>query len=361
MDVVEKKINLVILLGSLGGGGAERCMLNLAKALDKSTYSISIIISKKIIEYNVDCLGDVNIISLDSAKTVFCGFKLRKVLKKIHPDLVLSATYMMSVVASFFLPKKLPFIVRESCIVSKRSRNKTEEILQRIFYIKINSRAKRIICQSVAMQKDIIRHLKLNPEKTQLIPNLVDTAFLEKYESQECFGDELKLIFVGRLHFEKGLDLLFRAIKLCKRKLTLTVLGQGPDEDELKSLADSLGLREKIFWGGFQPEPYKLMVNCDVLMLPSRTEGFPNIVLEASCLGMPTIAFSAAGGTCDVIKEGVNGRLVKFSTEDLADAVEIFDKNIFDVANVKNYARSNFSFSNVSEVYSSLFKLSVEV
>lgn len=109
--------------------------------------------------------------------------------------------------------------------------------------------------------------------------------------------------FMGRLTYQKGLDTLFAAVKLCRDRgcdLRLQMCGSGPDEAELKADAKRLGIDGIVDWLGSVPHaevPAK-MNEFDVLVLPSKTgktwkEQFGHVLIEAMCLGIPAIGSSS--------------------------------------------------------------------
>lgn len=118
----------------------------------------------------------------------------------------------------------------------------------------------------------------------------------------------------GRLARQKGFDLLVRAHA---RALadgapahTLVVLGDGPDEADLRRLADELGVGASVVLAGFQANPHAVVGRADLFVLPSRWEGYPLGLVEALCLGTPVIAADCVSGPDEVLDGGRYGELV---------------------------------------------------
>ncbi|MDF0732943.1 glycosyltransferase family 4 protein [Pseudomonas entomophila] len=119
--------------------------------------------------------------------------------------------------------------------------------------------------------------------------------------------------YVGRLSSEKGPDLfLDTLIPLCLRepRAHAVMLGEGPERDALQARIDAAGLGERITLPGFQRDMRSWMNRLDALVISSRTEGTPMILLEAMQDGVPVVAF-AVGGIPDVIEHGRSGLLAK--------------------------------------------------
>jgi glycosyltransferase involved in cell wall biosynthesis len=129
-------------------------------------------------------------------------------------------------------------------------------------------------------------------------------------------GQPLRLLSVGRLAPEKGLDVLLRAIGILAEQgnslIEITLVGAGPEESRLKQLADELNIRDRVQFSGLVPHDDALLAiyhNSHVYVHPSFTEGMPGAVLEAMGTFTPVIA-SAVGGIPGLISEGTTGFLV---------------------------------------------------
>ncbi|MCO7521993.1 glycosyltransferase family 4 protein, partial [Pseudomonas sp. 1] len=117
--------------------------------------------------------------------------------------------------------------------------------------------------------------------------------------------------YVGRLSSEKGPDLfLDTLIPLCQRqpRVQAVMLGEGPERDVLQARIDAAGLQTRISLPGFQRDMRAWLQRLDALVISSRTEGTPMILLEAMQEGVPVAAFGV-GGIPDVIEHGRNGLL----------------------------------------------------
>jgi len=124
-------------------------------------------------------------------------------------------------------------------------------------------------------------------------------------------GDPL-VLFVGRLSYQKGLDVLLDAWArfIARRpRASLLVLGDGPDRDRLLRQAQELGISKSVDFRGLRHDVGTHYAAADIFVLPSRYEGFPNVLLEAMAAGLPTIATRVSGSE-DALENGRNGLLV---------------------------------------------------
>lgn len=129
---------------------------------------------------------------------------------------------------------------------------------------------------------------------------------------------------LGRLSLEKGHADLIHAVHCVIRggkKLSLVLIGDGPERANLVQLVKALGLEEHVYFLGYIQEPHRLFEEIDLMVLPSHTEGLPNAALEALTMEVPVLA-TRVGGTPEVIADGVTGRMVPaHSPQDLAAGI----------------------------------------
>ncbi len=123
----------------------------------------------------------------------------------------------------------------------------------------------------------------------------------------------LRIGVVGRLSHEKGVDLAiqaFQQIVLEVPAARLRIMGDGPERSNLEALARDLSVSEQVEFTGFLEDIFEPLSECAILMLPSRWEGFGNVLLEAMMLRMPCVAFSHTSAG-EIIEDGVTGYLAE--------------------------------------------------
>jgi len=156
------------------------------------------------------------------------------------------------------------------------------------------------VSQSVA---DFCRRRGFAAEKLTVIPNGVDMARWAGARPANLrdigVPDGRKaLLYVGRLDKQKGLDLFFHELPQIFRQLPqhdLLLVGNGTLLPTLRRRATALGIDQRVHFAGWRAEVESLMAAAAILVLPSRWEGMPNVVLEAMAAGKPVIATQAEG------------------------------------------------------------------
>jgi glycosyltransferase involved in cell wall biosynthesis len=155
--------------------------------------------------------------------------------------------------------------------------------------------------------------LRTAPQQAiEVIENGIDT---QRFHPGERAAGHLRILCVARLIRRKGIDHLLQALAQLPRKTcTLTVVGTGDIAEELDQQAAALAITEDVTFRGHVDhadlaEVYRAH---DVFVLPSLNEGMSNTVLEALASGLPVI-LTETGGTAELLREGVNGYLIRKS------------------------------------------------
>jgi glycosyltransferase involved in cell wall biosynthesis len=118
------------------------------------------------------------------------------------------------------------------------------------------------------------------------------------------------MLFASRLHHQKGVDVLLSALAELKRSdYFCLIAGTGEEKGKLEAMSTSLGLTNRVRFLGFRSDVPDLLRLSDFMVLPSRYEGMPLIVLEAMAASCPIIATSV-DGTAEVLRDEISALLV---------------------------------------------------
>ena len=150
---------------------------------------------------------------------------------------------------------------------------------------------------------------------------------MQKSEAGECpeFADAkgLKLLTVGRLHFQKGIDLAVGAAKLLKEAgipFLWLVAGEGAQRAELQKMIDEGGLSQYFQLLGSRENPYAYMAKCDMMVQPSRVEGKSIVLDEAKILCKPIVVTNYAT-VRDAVVHGQTGWIVDMDARGIYEGI----------------------------------------
>lgn len=163
------------------------------------------------------------------------------------------------------------------------------------------------------------------------IPNLYHIDEIEEKSNIDLpstyshLNNSIFLLCVGSLTVTKGQEILINAFKTisCEYSdLRLVLIGRGPKKKDFIELAEKLNILSKIDFIAFDPNPYRYMKRANLFVLPSLTEGFPNVLVEAMACGCPVIAFDCKTGPKEIIGQSEYGEIInEFSSEKLAERI----------------------------------------
>ena len=181
----------------------------------------------------------------------------------------------------------------------------------------------------VPVSRKIARSLRwwgVPRRKLHLIRNgwSVPVAFLDRAAARQALGappDGLVIGFVGRLIPVKGADLFLEAFAHCRDLPTHAVIvGDGASRSALEARAAELGLEDRVTFAGTHPEAARVFRAFDAWVLSSRSEGTPNVLLEAMASGVPIVA-TAVGGVPEVVSPAEAVLVPPENPEALADGI----------------------------------------
>ena len=172
--------------------------------------------------------------------------------------------------------------------------------------------ARLVIAQTDAMRQEAIDFYHLSEEKVVTVNNPLDKVHVltSAEGSPNPFAPGGKnFLTVCNIAYSKGVDVLieaFRKVREAIPEARLTVLGR-TDTDYARGIVDAAKGDSQVTFAGFKANPYPYMKHCDVFVLPSRMEGFPNVLLEAMCFDKPVASTTCVPVVKKIVEQGVNG------------------------------------------------------
>jgi poly(glycerol-phosphate) alpha-glucosyltransferase len=175
-------------------------------------------------------------------------------------------------------------------------------------------------------QKDDVDLAFGNPGNTFVVPNSTELPDGLPTPSDRSQTDGVMLVSLTHRkrvdHAIKGIGL---ANDMADAPVNLRIFGQGPLREALQGLISKLGIEDRVHLGGYDSEPRARLAQASFVLLTSRMEGLPLVLLEAMSVGCIPIAYDMPYGPADIIVDGVNGYLIEAgNVEELASAIVRF-------------------------------------
>lgn len=319
----------LFVLPSFRAGGAEKVVIRIANALAAAGMDVEVTAIDGVGELRRDVLSDIPVHDLGVTRTRHALIKLVVLIRRLKPAVVFSSLTRVSLLLLFcrsLLPSNTKIVIRQPSIATLEMRDLQPAWLYRLLFPRLMPTADAIISQSLAMTTDLHRVLGPRGDLVTLINNPAPEVDRGAYLAMESpFNGAVNFLAVGRLSEEKGPDVLLHGFARLLVRLPaarLTILGDGPLRTEMQNLASRLGVAERVQFLGFVADPFLYYVHADVVVLASRREGFPNVLVEAAACGTPAVATDCGGVCAEIIRNGDNGYIVQGEDPDgLADAM----------------------------------------
>ncbi|GAC13714.1 glycosyltransferase [Aliiglaciecola lipolytica] len=333
----KSKIKIAFLVPDLSGGGAEKIAITFLHRLDRELFEPSLILCSKTGIHLDSVPKDVPVHSLrkNSAFSFpMLIWRFRKHLQQYKPDIVVSFLWYADVIQ---LLAKLGLKTKTICCFHTVPISISKErfgTLKYLFLKQLYKLADRILAVSQSVANDI-DHSLLNGKKGKTfvqynpfeINQLVAKSQLP--ESTWNASDKGKIVFVGRLEIVKGPDRLLKALAKIPSDINwhAKFVGDGSMKSQLIYEAKKLKIFNRISFEGFVSNPFPTIKHADILVLTSRFEAYPSVIVEAMLLNTPVVAYNCPSGPSEIITAN-NGVLVESgNSESLKDAIVDLLKN----------------------------------
>jgi glycosyltransferase involved in cell wall biosynthesis len=317
-------MDVVHLTSSTFFGGPERQMLGLADALPESdrTRFVSFAEGGKCDAFLAEARYrgfDAICLQNDSPKFVASVAEVTTLLRESSCDILLCHGYKANIIGRIASNRAgIPAVAVSRGWTAEDRKVRLYEWLDRRAYRQMD----HIVCVSDGQAAKVRRWCRVPSDRITVIRN---SARLEGFaeprpaarnELLGCFPDAGGISHIvlaaGRLSPEKGFFVLVEAAASLlgvDRSIGVVLFGEGPLRAGLEQRIADLGFRDRFVMPGFRPDLDRLIAAADIVVLPSFTEGLPNVALEASAAGVPVVA-TEVGGTPEVVADGETGILV---------------------------------------------------
>jgi len=334
--MTQRGIKKILFFLPSGVGGAERMSVLIGKMLPKDRYYVKYVVigrQHKIYDilpkqYDVDCIPLHNIYAFSTLRILW------KIIRE-KPDYVFASQVAYNpriIIAAKMACRRV--IIRSSGMLGNYPSLKLKRV--QFTYPK----ADRLIAQQEEMRQEMIQLLNVNPNKVIAIHNPIDTTDIDElskgpspYPANNC----INFVQAASVNHRKAQDIAIQSFAIVNKEIPnseLYFVGNFDEKSDyfqrLQLLADELKVTRHIHFIGYDKNPFRWVKNSDCFVFPSRAEGLPNALIEASYLGVPCVATRCLTIVDEIIKDGQNGCVVN------VDDVEAFAKAMLKAVKLKN-------------------------
>ena len=315
--------NVMIIVNSLAGGGAEKTAANLSKMLSEFFHVYIVVITDKIkysYEGELHVLGDNNYSDLNKLGKLFAFLKwilqVRRLKKEKNIDC--SISFLMDCDIINYFSK-----TGDKVIGSVRSNPRVEVRVGKWLYKIRKFLLKRMdvtVTPSDGVREDILLFYKLTQGRVITINNAYISSVSEESANSKIsagstrdVNDVSTLITIGNLRYEKGQWHLLKVFSRVHKVIPdcrLILIGDGTYYSKLYKLTKDLNIDSNVEFAGHVDNPIQLLKSADVFLLTSISESFSNVILEAMFAGLPVVCADCDFGPREIIC-GENAASVK--------------------------------------------------
>src|SRR5262245_16220329 len=367
--------HIALFMPSLGGGGVERVMLNLARAFLERGYRVDLLVCRAVGSFRDRIPAQLDVVKLQAApawwarllilaadpkglKTwlrsilfPFQGFgefrrfaDLLRYLRRERPSVLLSAMtkpnfmavwarHLAGVPTRVVLSEHNTFSLAQSFPAKKQWKRRQRHLpamVERVY-----SGADAIIAVSNGVANDLAQCTGILRERITTIYNPIVTPEIVRQATAPLdhpwfqSGTPPVVLGVGRFHEQKDFPTLLRAFARVRAKQAarLMILGEANAKHptfraELMTLASQLGIADDVALPGFVTNPFAYLARAAVFVLSSAWEGLPSVLIEALACGCPVVSTDCPSGPAEILENGKYGPLVPVGDEvTLAEAI----------------------------------------
>lgn len=352
-----KQIHVVHIIPSLHHGGAERVLVTLINN-SSPAFRHSVITLFDLLELADDITKkdvEITVVPKRGKLSMHLLADLERALRKLQPDIVqthLSGGDIWGRIAARRLG--VPIISRQANVARDLGffRNTVMRLLRK--------KADQYIACSTAVKKSIARAHNINPEKITVIYNSVSEKRFASVTSPQ-WKEPISFLLLGRLVRQKGVDIALRACAQLKDRFAwrATIVGEGEEQEKLMRMVRDLGLQEQVTFRPPTTEVPQLFQEHDLVLMPSRWEGFGVVALEAMASARTLIA-SRVDGLAEFVQHKKNGFLIEPENADALAAqiqwcLEHKKECIAIGKQARTYVADKFSPKTMAQAYEKVY------
>lgn len=356
ISLVKKEDNrkkILFLIDNLDGGGAEKVLTDIIKNIDRSKFNVTVktLFNEGIYINEIKGIEYKYIVSNPDIWKKRILYRIIMYLPAIilHPIIIYDnydvevaflETGVTKIISGGINSKKIAWIHAD--IHTTKDNQKWYYSHKR--FVKAYCKFNKIICVSNTSKKAFFKETGII-ENVEVIYNPIDEKNIINMSKEKLdnIKSNFKVISVGRLEKIKGFDRLIKAIYNLKKEninIKLLIVGEGSQKKYLLNLVKENSLENNVEVIGFDSNPYKYIVNSDLFISSSLSEGFSLVIAEAMILGVPVLSTNTAGSQ-ELLDGGEFGLIVGNSCNDLSEGIKkiFIDKELLSKLKEKSIER----------------------
>jgi len=283
------------MINALTIGGGERTFVSQVRTLSRAGWRVHVALLFKTGELRDELIipaDHVHVLSFRSVFDIGGYFRARRLVRAIQPDVVYSTLNEANAIA-----RVLSFVAPRYCLITREANMAdVKPFFYKTLDVLTGFRSQAIIAVSGAVRDSLLSYAPHLASRVRILHNAVHVP-LNPPEHVRQQDDAVRILSVGSLDEKKDHEVLVRALAQLPGNFSLTIVGKGVLGARLARVAAEVGVTRRVRFAGAMPPSNlaALYASHDILALPSRREGCPNVVLEAYAAAIPVIAFDIPG------------------------------------------------------------------
>lgn len=352
----KKRVMIVLPWADEGAAGIEQQMLLYANHIDSDVVSfvfVPIVSRKDVSESAIQAFGEgIDVRPVVALRSRAAMKQVREIAKELSVDLVVAAAAHLGTLCVLARMRGSfpPVVTINQGFNIYRLKDRLHTWFSAMF-----SRA--TIAVSPALADAVAAQVFVGSKNVFSISNPFNLSTLTM--DVAAFDSRKRhLVYVGRLEEQqKSISTLLEAMQFMDRSdVVLHIVGNGPDGGFYQAWVEEQGMSDQVLFHGWQDDPGSFIAASDVLVLPSRYEGFGRVLVEALALGVNVVSTDCSYGPADILENGTYGRLVPVDDSvNMARAIEEALERPMDPVLLKNRAEA-YDVSVIAPMFKELIE-----
>ena len=304
-----ERMTYILIIDHIATGGAERILIDYYHYLEGKGHKPYVFVLSGHkgqsrwtdgvnVVYGAD--SDEDNLIRKSIQQIKLFFKLKRLVKKVSPDVMFSFLEKSNLLTSLIKTKAVKVMTVHNVLSIQYTKVRSDKVRTILYGMirRMYNGCPNVVAVAKQVKDDLTTSFGVREQNVHVINNYVDRVGI-RMKSEEAvddyvFSDDVKYIMnVGRFSDQKAQWKLLKAFSLyaknSKENVHLVLMGQGEYVDNLKGLAENLGIEDKTTFLPFSINPYKYMRHASLFVLSSIFEGFPIVLAEVSSLRIPFV------------------------------------------------------------------------